>query len=169
MIKIVSLWKSNDINFIADQSHLSSLAVTKPFTVHDLPSFAVIKEHVVQTQMVLFSDIFNHHKNLTSSEIGDGAIFYFARYSFAFIWNKKPIFLFDIHGCIIKGQHVWNEEAFLSDFCSIAAVNQCFVKFFKGKSKSTLQYEIWHIKTERLEFDIQVESIQRNCQLQGNL
>ena len=106
MIKIVSLWKSNDINFIADQSHLSSLAVTKPFTVHDLPSFAVIKEHVVQTQMVLFSDIFNHHKNLTSSEIGDGAIFYFARYSFAFIWNKKPIFLFDVHGCIIKGQHV---------------------------------------------------------------
>ena len=141
----------------------------KTFTVHDLPSFVVIKEHVVQTQMVLLSDIFNHHKDLTSSEIGDGAIFYFARYSFAFIWNKKPIFLFDIHGCIIKGQHVWNEEAFLSDFCSIAAVNQCFVKFFKGKSKSTLQYEIWYIKTERLEFDIQVESIQRNCQLQGNL
>ena len=106
MIKIVSLWKSNDIHFIADQSHLRSLAVTKPLTVHDLPSFVVIKEHVVQSQMVLLSDIFNHHKDLTSGEIGDGAIFYFARYSFAFIWNKKPIFLFDIHGCIITGQHV---------------------------------------------------------------
>ena len=106
VIKIVSLWKSNDIYFIAGQSHLRSLAVTKPFTVHDLPSFVVIKEHVVQTQMVLLSDIFNHHKDLTSSEIGDGAIFYFARYSFAFIWNIKPIFPFDIHGCIIKGQHV---------------------------------------------------------------
>ena len=46
----------------------------KTFTVHDLPSFVVIKEHVVQTQMVLFSDIFNHHKNLTSSEIGDGTL-----------------------------------------------------------------------------------------------
>ena len=53
VIKIVSLWRSNDINFITDQSHLSSLAVTKPFTVDDLRSFVVIKEHVVQTQMVL--------------------------------------------------------------------------------------------------------------------
>ena len=109
--------------------------------------------------MVLLSDIFNHHKDMTSSEIGDDAVFCFARYSFAFIWNKKSIFLFDIHGCIIEGQHVSNEEAFLSEFCSIAAVNQFFVKFFKGKSKSTLQYDIWYIKTERLEVDIQVESI----------
>ena len=130
VITIVSLWRSNDINFIADQSHLSSLAVTKPFTVDDLRSFVVIKEHVVQTQMVLPSDIFNHHKDLTSSEIGDGVIFCFARYSFAFILNKKFIFLFDIHGSIIEGQHVSSEEAFLS--------------------KSTLQDDIWYIKTERL-------------------
>ena len=159
VIKIVSLWRSNDINFIADQSHLSSLAVTKSFTVDDLHSFVVIKEHVVQTQMVLPSDIVNHHKDLTSSEISDGVIFCFARYSFAFIWNKKSIFRFDIHGCIIEGQHVSNEEAFLSEFCSIAAVNQFFVKFFEGKSKSTLQDDIWYIKTERLKVDIQAESI----------
>ena len=44
VIKIVSLWKSNDINFIADQSHLSSLAGTGPFTVDDLSSFMFIKE-----------------------------------------------------------------------------------------------------------------------------
>ena len=142
VIKIVSLWKSNDINFIADQSHLSSLTVTKPFTVDDLHSFVVIKEHVVQTQMLLPCDTFNHHKDLTSSQIGDCAIFCFARYSFAFIWNKNSIFLFDIHGCIIKGQHDSNEEAFLSEFSSIAVVNQFFVKFFKGKSKSTLQDDI---------------------------
>ena len=73
LIKKVSLWKSNDINFIADQSHLSSLVGTEPFTVDDLCSFVVIKEHVVLTQMVLHysglyksSDFFNHHKNLTS-------------------------------------------------------------------------------------------------------
>ena len=102
VIKIVSLWRSNDINFTADQSHLSSLAVTKPFTKDDLRSFVVIKEHVVQTQMVLPSDIVNHHKDLTSSEISDGVIFCFARYSLAFIWNKKSIFLFYIHGCIIE-------------------------------------------------------------------
>ena len=47
VIKIVSLWKSNDMNSIADQNHLSSLAVTKPFTVDDLCSFVIIKEHVV--------------------------------------------------------------------------------------------------------------------------
>ena len=116
VIKIVSLWRSSDINFIADQSHLSSLAVTKPFTVDDLRSFVVIKEHVVETQMVLPSDIFNHHKDLTSSEIEDGVIFCFARYSFTFTWNKKSIFLFDIHGCIIEGQHVSNEETSCQSF-----------------------------------------------------
>ena len=68
------------------------------------------------------SDFFNHHKDLTSSEIGDGAIFCFARYSFTFIWNKKSIFAFDIHGCINEGQHVSNEKAFLLEFCSIATV-----------------------------------------------
>ena len=54
----------------------------EPFTVDDLSSFVVIKEHVVQAQMVLHSsglykssNFFNHHKDLTSSEIGDDAIF----------------------------------------------------------------------------------------------
>ena len=48
------------------------------------------------------------------------------------------------------------------EFCSIAAVTEFFVKFFKDKSKSTLQYNIWYIKTERTEVDIQVESISVN-------
>ena len=73
LIKRVSLWKSNDINFVADQSHLSSLAGTEPFTVDDLPSFVVINEHVVQVQMLHYSGLYksshfcNHHKDLTSS------------------------------------------------------------------------------------------------------
>ena len=69
LIKKVSLWKSNDINFIADQNHLSSLVGTEPFTVDDLSLFVVIKEHVIQAQMVLHYsglyksfDFFNHHK-----------------------------------------------------------------------------------------------------------
>ena len=37
-----------------------------------------------------------------------------------------------------------------------------FVKFFKGKSKSHLQYNICYIKTERSEVDIQVQSISAN-------
>ena len=96
-----------------------------------------IKEHAVQAQRVLHysglyksSDPFNH-KDLTSPEIGDGAIFRFAGYSFAFIWNKKSIFVFDVHGCINEGQHVSNEKAFLLEFRSIVAVNEFFVKFFK--------------------------------------
>ena len=32
----VSLWKSSDLNFIADQGYLSSLVGTEPFTVDDL-------------------------------------------------------------------------------------------------------------------------------------
>ena len=109
--------------------------------VDSLSSFVVIKEHVVETQMVLrssdlykSSDFFNHHKDLTSSEIGDGTIFLFDRYSFAFIWNKKSIFVLVVHGCIKEGQHVSNEKAIPLDFCSIAAVNEVFANFFKEKS-----------------------------------
>ena len=169
LIKKVSFWKSNDINFFADQSQLSSLAGAEPFTVDDLSSFVVIKEHVVQAQMVLHSsglykssNFFNHHKDLTSSEIGDDAIFWFVEYNFAFRWNKKFNFVFDVCGCINEGQHVSNETASLFEFCSIAAVNEFFVKFFKDKSKSTLQYDIWYIKAERSEADIQVRSISVN-------
>ena len=164
LIKKVSLWKSNDLNFIADQTHLSSLAGTEPFTVDDLYSFVVIKEHVAQAQMVLHysglckSFIFlNHHKDSTSNEIGDAAIFCFVRYSFTFKWNKKSIFIFNVHSCINEGEHVSNEKAFLLGFCSIAPVNEFFVKFFQDKSKSTLQYNIFYIKSERSEVDIQVE------------
>ena len=112
--------------------------------MYDLSSFAVIKEHVVQAQMVWHysglyksSDFFNHHKDLTSSEIRDGAIF-----------------VFDIHDCINESQDVSNEKGFLLEFCSIGAVIELFVKFFKDKSKSTLQYNIWYIKTEPSEVDI---------------
>ena len=111
---------------------------------------------------IVSSDFFNHHKDLTSSEIGDGALFHFARYSFAFTWNKKFIFVFDALGCINEGQDVSYRKAFLLEFCSIAAVNEFFVKFFKDKSKSTLQYDIWYIKTEHSEVDIQIESISVN-------
>ena len=48
------------------------------------------------------------------------------------------------------------------EFCAIAAVNEIFVKFFKDKSKSTSQYDIWYINTERAEVDIQVESVSVN-------
>ena len=94
LIKKVSLWKGNPS---ADESHLSSLAEIEPFTVDGLSSFVVIKEHVVQVQIVLHysgfyksSNFFNHHKDLTSSEIADGAVFRFAGYSFSFMWNKNP-------------------------------------------------------------------------------
>ena len=67
----------------------------------------------------------------------------------SFIWNKESTFVFDVHGCINKSQNVSNEKAFLLEFCSIAPVNEFLVKFFKDKLKSTLQYNIWYIKTER--------------------
>ena len=94
--------------------------------------------HTVMVLQIVSSDFFNHHKDLTSSEIGDGALFHFARYSFAFTWNKKFIFVFDALGCINEGQDVSYRKAFLLEFCSIAAVNEFFVKFFKDKSKSNL-------------------------------
>ena len=108
------------------------------------------------------SDFLYHLKSLTSNEICDGAIFRFAGYNFAFMWNKRSVFIFNVYGCIKDGQHVSNKRALMLEFCAIAAVNEIFVKFFKDKSKSTSQYDIWYINTERAEVDIQVESVSVN-------
>ena len=54
------------------------------------------------------------------------------------------------------------KKVFLLEFCSIAAVKEFFVEFFKDKSKTTLRYYTRYIKTECLEADIHVESISAN-------
>ena len=61
-----------------------------------------------------------------------------------------------------EGQHVSNEKTFLLEFYSNATINKFLFKFFKDKSKSTLQHDILDIKVERSEVDIKVESISVN-------
>ena len=85
------------------------------------------------------------------------------------MWNKKSIFIFDAYNCISEGQHVSNKKAFLLEFCSLAAVNEFFVKFFKNKSKTTLRYDTWCIKTGSLVVDIQIESISANSKKSSNI
>ena len=84
------------------------------------------------------------------------------------MWNEKSIFIFDVHNCIGEGQHVSNKTAFLLEFCSIAAINEFFVKFFKNKSKTTVWYDTWYIRSGSLVVDIQVESISANSKKSSN-
>ena len=42
-------------------------------------------------------DLFIHPKHLNPDEIGNGATFTCAGFSFALIWTKKTIFVFDSH------------------------------------------------------------------------
>lgn len=52
-----------------------------------------------------------------------------------------------------------NKNTFLLEFCFIAVVKECFIKFFKDKSKSIFQD---NIESERLRVHIQVKSISVN-------
>ena len=52
-------------------------------------------------------DLFIDHKELSSTEVGNGAIFTCAGISFALIWGRKSVFLFDSHsrnseGCMTQ-------------------------------------------------------------------
>lgn len=56
---------------------------------------------------------------MTSSEIGNGAIFNCAGFSFAITWNKKSIFIFDSHNSSRDGLNISNVQASLVELRSI--------------------------------------------------
>ena len=66
--------------------------------------------------------------------------------SFAFIGNKKSIFLLNVHRCIIEDQHVSNE-----------LVN-ILLSFSKASQKALYSTILCTLK-QRLEVDIQIDSI----------
>ena len=114
-----------------------------------------IKLKMLQHHSDLFNniDLLIHHKRLTPNEIGNGAIFTCAGFSFALIWTKKFIFVFDSHSRNSQGVHTPNGQSVLLEFRSIKAFNLFIMTYFEKNydGTSTLQYDIQNIKVKTSE------------------
>lgn len=114
-IKKVSVLKSWDLDYVLNQGDVlfKMLQATGPLAVDEMPHNVMIENQLVTVDLLTVSsrlfenhiDLFHMHKTLTPSEIGSGAIFTCAGYSFALIWHspKHSVYLFDPHSKIIDG------------------------------------------------------------------
>ena len=60
------------------------------------------------------NDLFAHQKDfLSSDDIGNGAVFTCAGLSFALIWHKTSVFVFDSYSHDRNGHHISNGESVL--------------------------------------------------------
>ena len=102
-------------------------------------------DHFVKSALKENIDLFLHHKRLTPDEIGNGAIFTCAGFSFALIWTKRSIFVFDSHSRNNQGFHIPKSE-----FHSIKELNLFIMKHYEKNydSTSTLQNDIQYIKVK---------------------
>ena len=63
------------------------------------------------------NDLFAHQKDfLSSDDIGNGAIFTCAGLSFALIWHKTSVFVFDSHSHDRNGHDISMANQFSSNF-----------------------------------------------------
>ena len=96
---------------------------------------------------------------MTSSEIGSGAIFNCAGFSFAITWNKRSIFIFDSRNSSRDGLNILNVQASLVEFRSIKIwlswnliinKNLIITKYLQNNrnSASTLWHDIQYIQVE---------------------
>ena len=76
--------------------------------VDELPLSLNLKGCDLEVTMFSKIDLFIDHKKLSSTEVGNGAIFTCVGISFALIWGKKSVFLFDSHSCNNEGCHDLN-------------------------------------------------------------
>ena len=119
--KNVSDWVAFDLGYILDQGDFFMRSLGIPDTLAaELPLFLNVGNNDIETSMKLYySDIFNNinllsnHKHLSDYEIGIGAIFTWGGLSFAIIWKKKSIFLFDPHSHPGDGNQPVNDKVIL--------------------------------------------------------
>ena len=116
VLKNESTWAYFDLDYIIGQGDnlMKCLGVRKTLAVDELPLSVKLKGCDLEVTMLQhysnrFSkfDLFIDHKELSSTEVGNGAIFTCAGISFALIWGRKSVFLFDSHsrnseGCMTQ-------------------------------------------------------------------
>lgn len=72
-----------------------------------------------QSDVLNKNDLFVHHRCLIPDEIGNGAICTCAGFSFALIWTKKFMFVFDSHSLISQGssRSIKALDLFMMKYC----------------------------------------------------
>ena len=162
--KNVSDWVAFDLDYILDKGDflMKSLGISHVLAVDKLPLFLNVRSSDIEASMKLhYSNIFNNidlfsnHKHLSDNEIGTGAIFTCGGLSFALIWKKKYIFLFDLHSCTSDGNQAAHGNAILLKFASIRDVNNFIIIFYKKiiQDITALQYDILYVNTDILDIN----------------
>ena len=96
------------------------------------------------------NDLFAHQKDfLSSDDIGNGAIFTCAGLSFALIWHKTAVFVFDSYSRDRNGHHISNGESVLLEFRSVKVLNLFIINYFEKNSANAIssQYDVHSMKT----------------------
>ena len=141
---------------------MKSLGIRTLLAADELPLFLNVGNSDIEASIKLHYsdnfnniDLFSNHKHLSDYEIGTGAIFTCGGLSFALIWKKKFIFLFDSHSRTSDGNQAANGQAILLKFASIRDVNNFIITFYKRiiQDTKTLQYDILYVNIDILDND----------------
>ena len=103
-------------------------------------------------------DLFLYHKQMTSESLGNGAVFTCAGFSFALLWNKNSVFVFDSHNRDRNGCHVSNGQSVLLELRSVDILNSFIIKYFWeviNSNSMSLQYDIQYIDIDISDTDIE--------------
>ena len=100
-IKKVSLWKATEINYILHKGDMlfKSPDINQPLAVDELIHVVNIEGYNIHTDFLLHSDIlgfndniFEHIRNLDSSQTGNDAVFTCGGLSVSLIWGRNWVF-----------------------------------------------------------------------------
>ena len=76
------------------------------------------------------NDLFEICRHLTQKSNGDGAVFTYAGFSVAVMWNKTSVFLFDSHSSNDHGFHDPNGKVTLLDFRLMISLSNILITFY---------------------------------------
>ena len=154
IIKRVSLWKSLDIDYILENGDkiFKSIGIPRSLFMNELPRSIAIENTNIDVELLSNSfgffcenNIFSNH---SKTENGNGLIFTTSGYSFALIWNKTSVFLFDSHSRDKNGSFISDGTAVVLSFSSLQNV-ELYIRTEYSKQITNFnecQFELQYIK-----------------------
>ena len=135
---------------------MKSLSLYHALAVDELPLSLKIEASDLEVRMGFRhsgnfndNDLFAHQKDfLSSDDIGNGTIFTCAGVSFAVIWHKTSVFVFDSYSHDRNGHHISNGESVLLEFSSVKVLNLFIINYFEKNSANAIssQYDVHSMK-----------------------
>ena len=140
IIRKVSLWNTNDLNYILDMGNslYSKLNLDRPLSINDLPSsvntgMCDIYVEMLENETGCLS-IHNQSNFLQDMRkkcvSGDGLLFIIHGYTFSVLWNKRNYFLFDPHSRDEEGAIVPNGTCVLLKFSSLSQLQKYIFEIY---------------------------------------